>query len=252
MSLFFSLSLMFAVAAASGLVGAFALMKKMTLASDAISHVALPGLGIAILLKINPIIGGAAAIIIGALLIWVLERKTKIATETVIGVVFSASLAIGSLITPSEELLEVLFGGFGAVTFSEWIIGLLAALLIFFLILSLKEKFALSLVSQDLARTIGLNTSRLNLIFLLIFAVNVILGLKFLGVLLMGSLIIIPAAISKNLSWNLNSDLFLSSLLALISVAAGFLFSAVFDLELGPAIISVSSVFFLISIFFKK
>ena len=69
----------------------------MTLASDAISHVALPGIGLAILLHVQPLLGGAAALLLGTLLVWAIEHKTRIPTEAIIGVVFSAGLAVGSL-----------------------------------------------------------------------------------------------------------------------------------------------------------
>ena len=84
------------LAFASGMVGVFALMRRMSLAADAMSHIALPGLGLAFLYKINPLIGGAVTLLLGALLIWKIEGKTKIPTETIIGVVFSLSLAIAS------------------------------------------------------------------------------------------------------------------------------------------------------------
>ena len=75
------------IAAAGGLLGSFALLRRMALVGDALSHVALPGLGVALLLKINPIIGGAAALLLGVLIIWVIETKSNISTETVIGVI---------------------------------------------------------------------------------------------------------------------------------------------------------------------
>jgi ABC-type Mn2+/Zn2+ transport system permease subunit len=87
------------MAVAAGLVGCFAVMRRMTLASDAISHVALPGIGIALALKLNPVLGGLAALLLGTLLVWGLEYKTRLPTESVIGVVFSAALAIGSMLT---------------------------------------------------------------------------------------------------------------------------------------------------------
>ncbi|HMA45271.1 MAG TPA: metal ABC transporter permease, partial [Gemmatimonadales bacterium] len=105
-----SLALPVAMAAAAGLVGCFAVMRRMTLASDAISHVALPGIGIALVLRINPLVGGVAALVIGTILVWGLEHRTKLPTEAVIGVVFSAALAIGSMLTSGEELIEALFG----------------------------------------------------------------------------------------------------------------------------------------------
>jgi zinc transport system permease protein len=102
------LALLFAVAA--GLVGSFGLMKRMLLAGDVISHVALPGLGLAFLLKINPLIGAATTLFMGTLLIWHLQKKTGLATENIIGVVFAASLGIGAAVTPNDDIIEALFG----------------------------------------------------------------------------------------------------------------------------------------------
>jgi len=240
-------------AAASGLIGVFALTRRMTLAADVISHVALPGLGLAVLLNINPLIGGAAALILGAFLVWALERRTHIATETIIGVVFAASLAIGSLlIDSSEELLDALFGNASGLTVLEAAIGIIVSLAIIFLVIFFKDKFTLAFISPDLAKTSGLKVDRLNLAFLLMFVITVILGLKFLGVLLMGALIIVPAAASRNLAKSFNADLLTAALLSIFSVLIGFLIGKRYSLEIGPAIIAVASLIFFISVFFKK
>ena len=242
---------MILVATASGLVGVFAMMRKMTLAADALSHVALPGLGLAIIFKINPLIGGAVALFLGAILIWFLERKTEIPTETVIGVIFSASLAIGSLLTSGEELIDALFGGSGGVNGWQFLIGILGAIFVITFILLQKERLTLALVSKDLATVLGIHVSRLDLIFLMVFALNVILGLQFLGALLMGSLIIVPAAIGRNLASSLNGALCISVISAIFSVLVGFLISQIYSLDLGPIIISVAASLFLLSLLKK-
>jgi ABC-type Mn2+/Zn2+ transport system permease subunit len=100
------LALLFAVAA--GLVGSFALMKRMILGADVISHVALPGLGLAFLWHFNPLLGGGAALFLGTLLIWQLQKKESFSTEVAIGVVFAGSVAIGAALTPKEDLVDVL------------------------------------------------------------------------------------------------------------------------------------------------
>ncbi len=99
------------MAVASGLIGCFAVMRRMSLAADPLSHVALPGIGIALALRIHPIFGAAALLFFGALLVWALEQRTRAATETMIGIVFSAALAVGSMMTSGEDLIEALFGG---------------------------------------------------------------------------------------------------------------------------------------------
>src|SRR3990167_4075803 len=84
----YSIILALFAAGAAGLVGAFALMKKTILAGDVMSHVAIPGLGLAIIWQINPLIGGALTLFIGAFIISKLERKTSISSEAAIGVIF--------------------------------------------------------------------------------------------------------------------------------------------------------------------
>src|ERR1700716_3505268 len=91
-----ALMLSAAMAAAAGLVGCFAVMRRMALAGDAFSHVALPGIGIALALHVHPMLGAIAMLFFGALLVWALDDASRVATETVIGVVFSAALAIGT------------------------------------------------------------------------------------------------------------------------------------------------------------
>ncbi len=89
-------------AAAAGLVGAFALMKRTVLAGDVMSHITIPGLGLAILWKINPLIGGGATLFIGILLIWMLQRKTERSAEAAIGILFASSFALGALLIHSS------------------------------------------------------------------------------------------------------------------------------------------------------
>src|SRR6266540_5354964 len=122
-----TLSLSIAMSAAAGLVGCFAVMRRMSLASDAMAHVALPGIGVALAFHVHPILGGMAMLLAGTLLIWTLERRTRISTETIIGVVFSAALAVGSMLATGDELIEALLGAPGALGTPEVALGLVGA-----------------------------------------------------------------------------------------------------------------------------
>ena len=97
----------------------------------------------------------------------------------------------------------------------------------------------ISLVSRDLARTCGIDVARLSLLYLLTFAVTVGLGLRYLGVLLMGSLIIIPAAAAKHLAPNLNAMLGLAVAISVGSTLAGLSLAHVLRREAGPLVIAV-------------
>jgi ABC-type Mn2+/Zn2+ transport system permease subunit len=237
-----------AMAVAAGLVGCFVIMRRMALAADALSHVALPGIGIALALRIHPIFGAMAVLVFGALLIWALERKTRIATETIIGVVFSGALAVGSLMSSGEELIDALFGGPGRLTTGEGIFVLVAVVAIVSFVLSQKSKLILALVSPEIAHTSGVNVDRLNFLFLETFAVTVALGLRYLGVLLMGSLIIIPAATAKRLSRSLRSMLVVAIAVAVLSTVCGTYVASALGRPTGPIIISVATILFLLSL----
>src|SRR5882762_8570698 len=258
----YSIILALLTAFAAGLVGSFALMKRMSLAGDVISHIALPGLGLALLFHFNPMVGAAATLLIGTILIWRLQQGRTLTTDVAIGVIFTAALAIGTLVTPSEDLIEALFGGFQSLTLPWFVLGVLAVLGIITFIFAFRDKLILALFSPELASATGINVARLDLYYLLIFSLTVLLGLRFLGALLVGALIIIPAAIGRQLTHTLTAFLSASSVASVVSVAVGFLVnryyshltlgSVTLNLSLGPAIISVATVLFLLSLLRQK
>jgi ABC-type Mn2+/Zn2+ transport system permease subunit len=258
----YSLILMLLTALVAGLVGSFALMKRMTLAGDVVSHIALPGLGLALLFHINPMIGAAAALLLGTFLIWYLQEGGTLSTDVAIGVIFTAALAIGTLVTPSEDLIEALFGGYQSLTLSWFLLGVAAVLLIAVFVFAFRHQLILSLFSPELAAATGVNVSRLNLYFLLMFSLTVLLGLRFLGALLVGALIIVPAAIGRQLTHTLTAFLATSSVASVLAVALGFFISrlyphitigrAALNLAPGPVIVSAATILFLLSLLRKK
>ncbi len=241
-----------AMAAAAGLMGSFAIMRRMALASDAISHVALPGIALAMALHLHPLFGAVAMLTLGTVLIWSLQHHTRMATETVIGVVFSAALAVGSMMATGEELLDALLGAPGALGTTEVALGIAGALGVILFVLASKDRLVVSLVSADLARTAGVDVRRLDLAYLLAFAVTIALGLRYLGVLLMGSLVIIPAATAKQLARSLDGLLRLAAALAVAATLAGDAIAARLHRPTGPVIIVVAAAFFFASLAVRR
>ena len=237
-----------AMAVAAGLMGCFAVMRRMALAADPLSHVALPGIGVALALHIHPIFGAVAMLFFGALLVWALEDRTRAATETVIGVVFSAALAIGSLMTSGENLIEALFGGAGALRWPELVFGAVAAVAIVLFVVARRNSLIVMLVSPDVARTAGINVRRLNLLYLQMFALTIALGLRYLGVLLMGALLIIPAATAKRLASNLGGMLLLAVAFSVFATVLGTSLALWLQRETGPLIVTVAAAVFLLSL----
>src|ERR1700730_5969214 len=165
-----------AMAGAAGLVGCFAVMRRMALAADALSHVALPGIGVALALHIHPMFGAATMLFFGALLVWALEDATRIATETLIGIVLSAALAIGSMTTSGEDLVEALLGRTDVISRSEIVFGLAASCAVVAFVVRRKDALVVALVSPDIARTADVDVRKLNLLYLQMFALTTVLG----------------------------------------------------------------------------
>jgi ABC-type Mn2+/Zn2+ transport system permease subunit len=219
----------------------------MALSADALSHVALPGIGIAMALHVRPLAGAVAMLFFGALLVWALQDRARLPAETIIGVVFSAALAVGGLLATGEDLIEALFGGGGAISRAELVFGVAAAAAVLAFVVKERHALVLVLVSPDIARTAGVNLRRLDLLYLEMFALTIALGLRYLGVLLMGSLIIIPAATARRLSTNLTRMLALAVLLAVVTTLAGTWLAAVLHHDTGPVIVTLAAACFLLT-----
>ena len=233
---------------AAGLVGSIAVMRRMSLASDALSHVALPGIALGILFHFNPMLGGFAALVAGTLIVWALEYRTRVPTEAVIGVLFSAALAIGSLLASGQDLLEALLGVPGRMGALDTVFGVVGALLVIVFMIRARSRLIIRLVSPDLVRTLGVNVATLDLLFLMAFALTVALGLHYLGVLLMGSLIIIPGTTAMYLGRSLRSMQIVAVATAVGSTLVGTLVATRAGIAIGPAVIAVAALVFFASL----
>jgi zinc transport system permease protein len=243
-----ALALSISMAVAAGLIGCFAVMRRMALAADAMSHIALPGIGVALILRLNPLIGALAMLLLGAVLIWAMQRRSRISTEAVIGVTFSVALAIGSTITSGEQLIEALLGTSTGLPGWEIGAGIAASFVVVALVLRLRSALVVSLVSPEIALTSGVEVGRIDLYFLLAFALTIALGLRYLGVLLMGSLIIIPAAIARRFAASLQGMFLIAVTTAVLSTVGGTYAAALAGRQSGPFIVMIAGAIFFLSL----
>ena len=240
------------VCAASAYIGSFMVLKRMSLVGDALSHVALPGIAIALTFGVNPMLGALVALIIATVGIWYLSENSEIYPEALVGVFFTASLSLGLLLTPEPELLEALFGNIDKIGLIDGILTFVGAVVIFAVTFWISNKLLLGVISEDLAKSQGIKVSKINLIYLLLVALVVALGVKFLGTLLTGAMVIIPAASAKNVARGINSFHFLAILFGVVSAVAGILIAKYFGISSGPAVVLTAVVLFIGSYVFKK
>lgn len=240
------------VGGAAGYLGSLMITKRMALVGDALGHVALPGIGLALLFGLNVSIGAFVFLLAGVLAIWFLEKKTYLPTETLVGVIFVLSLALGFLITPEPELFEALIGDISQVSLVDTAASIILSIFVLYVISKIYPKVMLASISEDLAAVNKINISKYNFIYLLAIAIIVALGVKMVGSLLIGALVIIPAAASRIFSANMKQYAFWSVLFGVLSCVFGILLSGIIQLPVGPLIILVCIVFFVVSLVFKK
>jgi ABC-type Mn2+/Zn2+ transport system permease subunit len=240
------------VGGAAGFLGSLMVTKRMALVGDALGHVALPGMGLALLWGINVSLGALVFLFLGILLIWFLGTKTYLPTETLVGIIFVLSLAVGFLITPEQELLHALVGDIAKVSLGDAFISVILSILVMAIMYKIYPKLILASISEDLAIANKVNIKRNNLIYLLMIAIIVALGVKVVGSLLIGALVIVPAAASRNFSKNLSQYSLMAMVLGIFSCVFGILLSKITASPAGPLIILTSIFFFTISLIFKR
>ena len=236
----------------AGYVGSFMVLRRMSLVGDALSHVALPGIAVSLLFNVNPFFGAFAALFIAIILIWILEKRTELPSETLVGIMFTVSLALGLLLTPEPELLEALFGDITQVALTDLVITLVAIVGMFIIMWKISENLMLGIISKEMAQANKIPINKINFIFLFLVAIIVALGLKVVGTLLMGSLVIIPAAAAKNASISLSQYTKLAMVFGVLSTILGLFASRYFGIETGPTIVLTAGIIFVGTLLFKK
>lgn len=233
------------VGSAAGYLGSIMVSKHMALVGDALSHVALPGLALGILFNFNPFIGAFAFLAATVIVTWYLQKSTALSVESIVGVLFVLALAIGILITPQVDLLEALFGDVSKITLTDTIITVLVSVCVIIVTKAIYPKLAVSMISKELATASKINVDRINLIYLFLVAIIVALGIKEVGTLLVGALVIVPAAAAKNFSSTLSRYCLMSAIFGLASATLGVFLSSYVSLPAGPLVVIVGAAIFI-------
>jgi ABC-type Mn2+/Zn2+ transport system permease subunit len=230
-ALIFSLIVGVTAGLAAGYLGSLMVLEKMALVGDALSHVALPGLALGLLFHFEPILGGFAFLFVSTIVVWHLGRVSRLSFETLVGAMFTLALAIGILITPEPDLLEALFGNITNVTLMDMLMAVIISVLAISLTKMVYNKVVLSLISEELATSTGVNVARTNLLYLLLVSTVVAIGIKITGTLLVGFLVVVPAAAARSVSSNLYRYTVLSAIFGAISSSSGVLLSSFLNLQ---------------------
>lgn len=237
--------------------GVFVVQRRMSFLGSGLAHAAFGGVAIGLFLNEEPTWYAAGFTFLIAMLIVWLREKTKLATDTVIGVLFAVSVAIGVVLMSLSDKLNVdahsyLFGSVLTVTNSDLILGSIMLLATFITLFTFWSKWSYATFDEELAKADGLKVLRNDYILSGMLALTIVIAIKMVGIILISSFIVIPAASSRMLTSTFKSMALLSVLLGVSSSIIGLWLSITLDLPTGAAIVLLQSlIFFFVMVFTK-
>lgn len=236
------------------LLGVFVTARKMAFFSDTVAHASLAGTACAFLLGFAEPTAGMLAVSLGvaAAIVW-LREKSGLYNDTILALLLTGSVAIGTVILSRlrgfrVELHRVLFGDILAVGSTE--LWMAAGLLALVVLGAARFLSPLSLItaSEDLAHVRGLPVRWYNYGFVLVLTVTVTVTIRLVGILLVGALLVIPPAAARLLSRNLRQEIWLAVGFGTLAGTAGVALSYAADVPCGASIVLLSIGLFLVAL----
>ncbi|WP_129211805.1 zinc ABC transporter permease subunit ZnuB [Candidatus Pseudomonas adelgestsugas] len=241
-----------ALALVAGPLGSFMAWRRMAYFGDTLSHATLLGLAIGVLLDINPTISVIIGCLLLAMSLVTLQQRQSLPTDTLLGILAPSALSLGLVVLSlmhevSIDLATYLFGDLLTISQMDlaWIIGGSATVLTI-LVAMWKPLLAIS-VHEELAIVEGLPVSTLRITIMLLIAVVIALAMKIVGVLLITSLLIIPAAATQRHASSPEQMAIGASLLGMLAVCGGLALSWFKNTPAGPSIVVTAAAMFLLS-----
>ena len=239
------------------IIGTMIVNKKMAFFSDALGHSALTGIAIGMLLGMTNInISMIIFAIIFAILLNFIKNKTTYGADTIISVFSSIAIALGLAILAQSgnfnKYSNYLVGDILSISETEIIYLFIAFILTFVFWYYLFNKINAVSLNTTLAKSKGINVKLMENIFAVLIAIMVMISIRWVGILLINSLIILPAASSRNISLNMRSYHLIAILIALFSGICGLVISYYTNIPTGPMIVIISGIIYFITFGLKK
>ncbi|MGD0584987.1 MAG: metal ABC transporter permease [Oryzomonas sp.] len=252
------------IAVLCSVLGVFLVLRRLSLIGDGLAHVTFGGTAIALSLKLysaSSLLVSLPVVMLSSLGILKLTEKARLGGDSAIGIVSALGISAGIILASvgggyNVDLLSYLFGNILSITTQE--VGIAAALFcVVLLLLSLffNDLFAIAF-DEELARVSGIRTTTINAVLVLLTALSVVLAMKLVGIMLISSLLILPAVSALQLARSFKACVALAALQGGSSVVAGIFLSFATNLPTSAMIVLLNLFFFslafLVRRFFKN
>lgn len=229
-------------------------MRGLALMGDAISHAVLPGVAISFMLGINFFVGAVIVGLLAAIGIGFINQNSNIKNDSAIGIVFSTFFAIGVLLiakaNTAMDLTEILFGNVLTVRDIDRTLTMIVAAVVILVVILFYKEFLITTFDPTMAAASGLPVKTIHYGLMVLLTLVTVVSLQTVGVILVVSLLITPAATAYLLTKRMSLMIVIAASLGGISAIIGLMFSFKLNLSSGPTIVLVATAFFLIAFIF--
>ncbi|OED60338.1 zinc ABC transporter permease subunit ZnuB [Vibrio echinoideorum] len=245
------------IALIAGPLGSFVVWRKMAYFGDTLAHASLMGLALGFLFNINLYFALLICCLMLAVLLVTLQKQKLVATDTLLGILAHSALSLG-LVAVSfldnvrVDLMSYLFGDLLAVSPTDLVFIYAGAAVIGVVLAIFWRPLLSTTVNEDLAAVDGINIDLMRLILMLLVGIVIAVGMKFVGALIMTSLLIIPAATARKFSNTPEQMAFLASIIGSIAVFGGLSLSWFYDTPAGPSVVISAAAMFMLSQMYRS
>ena len=242
------------VALVTGPLGCFVVWRRLSYFGDTLAHSALLGVTLAYTFEFNIAFSVFIISSLIALILIQLQKRTNLPGDALLGLLAHSSLAVGLVVVGfltfiRFDIMGLLFGDILAVTVNDLLIIWIGGPIILLILKLIWKPLFASTVNYELAEAEGLNPDRAKAIFTVLIAALIAISIKMVGLLLVTGMLIIPAAMARNISDSPQKMIFYSIVGGLLSVIIGLFTSLEFNTSSGPSIIAAALFLFIISLF---
>ena len=239
------------------ILGTMIVNNKMAFFSDALGHSALTGIAIGMVLGVTNInVGMILFAIVFALLLNYVKNKATYGADTIISVFSSIAIALGlALLAQSgnfNKYSSYLVGDILSITDTEILYVFIAAIFVYVFWYFTFNKLNVISINSTLAKSKGISVKKIDNIFVVLIAIIVMISIRWIGILLINSLLILPAASSRNIAKNMRFYHLFAILFSVFSGITGLIISYYFNIPTGPMIVLISGIIYFITLFLKK
>ncbi len=241
------------VALVAGPLGSFVVWRRMAYFGDTLAHAALLGVALSFLLEVNINLAVVAICLFLAIALVALQQQQRLASDTLLGILSHSTLSLGLIAlafmeTLRLDLMSYLFGDILAVGTRDlyWIYA--SATLALIVLVAIWRPLLAITVHEELARVEGVPATRVKLALMLLIALIIAVAMKVVGILLITSLLIIPAATARTFARTPEQMALLAAVIGCLAVSGGLFASLQWDLPGGPAIVVAAAALFFASL----